>query len=220
MFAFPDLAKVNGIYALDLLNGEHKLYEPKSEERVINVTSQDFLVRDYCFECNPWNLRKINYKTGQILTIYQDAFSDVVSDSTGQTLLVLFDPTGPFSGSIKNAPPGIFRFDFDAGKLVFLIKGSFNLHYESGLGLFQTLEKIGEHMTESVFFDITGQEIFRIKDSFLVSSSPDGEWILSQNYDQFWKLYTSTGREIMDVGTGEMFWAEDSNSFFCKILFE
>lgn len=79
-YAMPDLAYMDGVYALDLFQGERKLYDPETWEQIINLTDEDFLVMDHGFEAIPWNLRLVNYKTGSIRTLYKDGFSSAASN--------------------------------------------------------------------------------------------------------------------------------------------
>lgn len=187
-YAMPDLAHMDGVYALDLFQGERKLYDPETGEQVINVSDEAFLVMDHGFEAIPWNLRLVNYRTGGIRTLYKDAFSSAASDPSGQTILLLFDSSGPFSSQIEDKTPGVYRVNFASGKLDFLREGSYSVHYESSVNLFSTGKKSSEVSRNMILFDQSGQENLHINNAAWLLPSPDGQWIIAR-IGLLWQLY-------------------------------
>jgi hypothetical protein len=211
-FAAPELSNMDGVFAVDLKNGERFLYDPETTwELVGGITDETFFVSNYGFETSPWNIRLVNYKTSKVQIVFPEKFTQFAADYTGTPLFLLF--YNHFFGSFFDKTPGIYKISPETKSLAFSNLGEARLEYDKNLDLFITGEIEKDRKHNLIFFDRNGKEQFSIPDSFRYKSSQDGKLLLAWG-DGPMSLFTSSGDAIRQFNIDKVEWNETSTGFW------
>jgi hypothetical protein len=208
--------------SVDDLDGvERKLYETKREEAAGGQTGRDFLVYNTCFECEPHNLRLVDFITGETRVLREDLFPGYSYDPASRTLLINF--TSNASWARYPQYDGIYRIDMTTGHMEKFITGDFStLIWLPEINLFAARQRVGENETKLIFFTSSGKIRFSIPGAeYERNPSPNGRWVIVRvppkpdDYAGVHLLVDSIGnRKPLLPFPGEAYWLPDSSGFY------